>query len=87
MVANAKKQHTFSIVVRGLDLSNEQQAQLRAAVESAAAQVIATFDFHGNKVAMALPLRPGIGGGTQGREYLGITSELAERFANEAAGP
>lgn len=63
-MAEAKSSaHAFSVDVRGLTLSDEQQAQFTAAVQSAALAQLAQIDTRGDTVAIAFPRLPP--GGTQ----------------------
>jgi hypothetical protein len=88
MVSNAKtgKGHTFSVIIDGIELSDEQQDQLRVAVQSAAAQAMAGLDFKGDRAALALPLGTELGGRTQGIRFVGVSPEDVERLLPREQG-
>lgn len=64
-MAKPTSTETFRVDLNGLKLSQEESAQLGAAVQSGTLAQLASFDTRGDFVAIAFP-----GGGTQGIRVL-----------------
>lgn len=76
----AKQRHEFRVAVSDLELSDKQQEQVCGALQQALLQSMAALDFGGDRVAVALPLRDGGGGGTQGIQARAVRREDLEQL-------
>jgi hypothetical protein len=79
---NAKRTQDLRVSISGLELSAEQNDQVCGALRQAVLQTMANLDFGGDRVAVALPLMIGGGGGTQGIRAAVVSRMDLEQLAD-----